>query len=397
MSKSLVSHMSLPSQDDQWESAVWSAESPWLYLPEVLVQSVCSAVGVTLLLAAIKLEFYTHLSWWIVLLPISVALSVVFIVFSIAVIAWIRVSVAFLCGGDEEVDAEYDFRLLMFLRTAKIAFLCHGHLSLLMLSFGLLLIKIQFWPSLPVVYPLLPLIVLGMVYMFLALVFTQTEVDPHWFFVIGMSLVSQSIMLVVKLDHFQESKALPWAATFSPSWIAYVLLLIYCILSPLQIFRQASIEHDSQNAGRSEAPYTFHSSDDDDDERPSSSALLNAQIFKVLGIGCWAIGSSLSQALLTLRLDAVHKVSWMAVTMPALFGWIVFTNLVSGCVSEYSRDVAQLFLDGLFCVPTPCPIRCMEEQRPLLMPNTYVKMRANSTPRLITTDEKWLLSPVTPA
>lgn len=390
-----MSHMSLPDEDDQWESAVWSTESPWLYLPEVLVQSVCFAVGVTLLLVPIKLDICTHLSWWIVLLPISIALTVVFIVFSIAVIAWIRVSVGFLCGGDEEVDAEYDFRLLMFLRTAKIAFLCHGHLSLLMLSVGLLLIKIHFWPSLPAAYPLLPLIVLGMVYMFLALVFTQTEVDPPWFFVIGITLVSQSIMLVVKLDHVQESKALPWAATFAPSWLAYVVLLIYCILSPLQIFRQASIEHASQNAGGSEASYSLRSSDDG--ERPSRSALLNAQIFKVVIIGWWVIGTSLSQAFLTLRLDAVHKFRWMVVAMPAIAGWIVLTTFASGVVSEYFRDVAQLFLDGLFCAPTPCPTRCMEEQRPLLMPNTYVKMRADSTPRLITADEKWLLNPVTPA
>lgn len=360
MNKSLVTHMSLPSEDDQWESTVWSADTRWLYLPDVLVQSVGISVSLTILLAAFKLDFHSQLPWWIVLLPIIIALSVVFIVFSLAVVAWIRVSVGFLCGSDEEVDAEYDFRLILFLRTAKIAFLCHGHISLLMLSVGLLLIKLQFWPSLPVAYPLLPLIVLGLVYMFLALIFTQPEVDPPWFFLIGMSLLIQSIMLIVKLDHFLESKALPWAATFAPSWLAYVLLLIYCILSPLHVFR-----HDSQTAGSSEAPYSFSSSDAG--QRPSRSAVLNAQIRYVVGIGLWVIGWSTSQALLTLRLDAVYEASWIIVVLPAIMGLSFLMSFGSGRVSEYFRDVAQLFLDGLFFVPSPCPTHRMEEQRPLLM------------------------------
>jgi len=208
-----------------------------LSVPHVLVHCVGLAVASTLVLASLKLDLYKDLSWWMVLLPPAIALCLTFLVFTVAVFTWVYVAYIFFTQGIE-VDVESDFRLDVLFRAAKICFLGHGYVSLLMFSFGLLLWKLHTWPALPLAYPLSPLIVLGMVYMIFAIVFTQPEVDPPSYFLVGISLVSQSIMLVIKLDYAYD---LPWAATFAPSWLTYVLLLIYCVLSPLQALREAKV------------------------------------------------------------------------------------------------------------------------------------------------------------
>lgn len=344
-------------------------DSLWLYLPHFFIRLVGIAVGLTLVLASVKGDVYHNLPWWVVLLPISVSLCILFIVFTVAVIVWVHVSYL-VATGNVEVDADTDFRLDVLFRTAKICFLGHGYVVLLMIALGLLLLKLEHWPSLPVVYPLLPLIVLGAVYMFLAVMLKQPEVDAPWFFLVGISLFSQSVMLVIKLDHFRGDSRLPWGATFVPSWLTYVLLLIFCVLSPFQAVSAAKADEDREASYGSAEPFGGRRERREDSglSGRSSSPTLQSELVKVIGIACWASGWGLSQMLLTLQLDVLFRCSWLCVVLPALLGWILLLVCVTKPVSEYFHDILRLVLDtfGLvaldssFChevVPSSLPWR----------------------------------------
>jgi len=352
-------------------SANGSAGSRWLYLPHFLVRFVGLAVGLLLILVSLKLDIYKDLPWWTVFLPIAVSLCILFVLLTIAIFVWVHVAFLFFTGNIE-VETECEFRLDVLFRTAKICFLGHGYVVLLMLSFGLLLLKLQVWPSLPVVYPLLPLIVLGMAYVFLAVIFKQPEVDSPSFFLAGVTLVSQSIMLVIKFDHMWESESLPWAVTFTPSWLTYLLLLIYCVVSPLQTFREAQADEDTHSASSAEAPYGSA-----EGPQPTPAGKLHTQLLKVAGIFCWVLGWGLSQALLTLRLDAFYKVSWLSVILPALLGWILLLVFVTGPVSEYFSSIYELLMSTFsYGLLGDCVKGHVEEQDPLIAYPRY-----DTTPR----------------
>lgn len=349
-------------------------ESRWFHLPQFLVQLSGIAVGLSLALAFLKLDVYTSLQWWQVLLPVIIALLLNFVVFCICVILWVRVAFLFFTGGivaeEVVVDGE-EFRLDVLFRTAKICFLGHGYVSLLMLSLGLFLVKLQHWPSLPVVYPLLPLIVLGAVYMVLAVMFQQPEVDPPWFFLVGISLMSQSVMMVIKLDHMAESSELPWAATFTPAWLTYVLLLIYCVVSPLRVFHQAKANEDSGNAGSADTPYGGA----EGRTSPRASDSLHTQFVKVAGIGSWVIGWGLSQMMLTLRLDDLYKVSWLSITLSALVGWVLLLVFVTGLVTGYFRDITGLLMETFGLAFSQFRLHPHEEQDPFLARENLIPWR----------------------
>merc|ERR1719387_2577998 len=110
------------------------------------------------------------LEWWEALMPVIVGLAIVLIAFTVAVIVWANLAIR-LCTGGIELEADREFRLDMLLKTAKICFLGHGYTSLIGVALALLVLKLHHWPNLAVVYPLLPLIVLGTVYIFLAIMF----------------------------------------------------------------------------------------------------------------------------------------------------------------------------------------------------------------------------------
>jgi len=310
-------------------------------LPQILVHLAAISVGLTLVLAALKLDLYTKLPWWIVLLPVTIALSFAFIVLTMVIGAWVLVAVQ-LMAGKLTPDNDQDFRLDMVLRTAKVCFLGHGYVSLLMVSLGLFLMKLGSWAGgLPVVYPLLPLTVLGLVYIVLAVALQQPEVDTPWYFLVGTWLLSQSIMLVMKCDHVRETEHLPWAAVFTPSWLVYVLLLIYCVLSPLETLHQDKEEKDRTSASSADTHYGGA----EGQAVTTSPGRLPAQLLKVAGIFCWVIGWGLSQVLLALRLDALYKVAWLIVILPALLGWILLFGFVRGAVCERAKEKAKIILD----------------------------------------------------
>merc|ERR1711990_942306 len=107
------------------------------------------------------------------------------------------------------------------------------------------------------------------------------------------------------------------AATFTPSWLAYVLLLVYCVLSPLRSVRHAQAEQHNNAASSADTPY----GGTDGITGSSRSEVLHTEFCKVAGIASGVLGWSLSQILLTLRLDALYKVSWLGIILPAFLGW----------------------------------------------------------------------------
>jgi len=293
------------------------------------------------------------------LLPIIVSLCIIFVVLTIAVLLWIRF-VIMASVGDIDCDLA-EVGLDVMLRTAKICVLGHGYALLLVLSVGLLLSKLYFWPSLPVAYPLMPIILLGMVYIILGVLLKQPEVDSPWFVVIGTSVLSQSIMLILKLDIMQQSKGLPWAAVFLPSWITYAILLGYSALCILWTPQPAS------------APETTP-------ETPIHEVVAvspKLQVNKSSGLAFWAIGWGLSQLLFSLRLDGHHKIAWFALALPALLGWVLLVIFTFAPVSEYFEDMATLLfstfsLESRDALGGESSSDLEEEQQPLLSP----KLRA---------------------
>lgn len=349
--QTLARHLDISKQNSK--GGCGSEIKSWcLYLPRVLIGLSGLTVGLTMVLAALKLDgVYVHLQWWTVLLPVIVTLCIIFIVLTVAVLLWMRFLIM-ASRGDIDCDS-----IIMMVRTAKICFLGHGYASLLVLSVGLLLSKLYFWPSLPVAYPLLPVILLGVVYIIFGVLLKQPEVDSPWFLVIGTSVASQSIMLILKLDIMQKSKGLPWAAVFLPSWITYVILLSYAALCILWTAQPAS------------APETTP-------ETPAHEVVAvspRVQLNKGSGLGCWAIGWGLSQVLLSLRLDGHHKIAWFAIALPALIGWVLLLIFTFAPVSEYFEDMA-LLLFSTFSLGSSAATGYEsssdldEEQQPLLSP-----------------------------
>lgn len=302
-------------------------------------------VPLALLLTALKLDGFLELSWSDALMPVTVAVIVAFVVSSTAVFVWINVAIR-LCTGIMEVEPDQDFRLDILFRTAKICFLGHGYISLVSVALVLLLLKLQVWHKLTAVYPLLPLIVLGAVYIFLAVLFKRPEVVEDWFFVAGASMLSQSIMLVLKLDHLRSSTQLPWAVVFIPSWLTYVLLLIYCVLAPLELWPQAMADDGGTGGSAS-----VGDGDTGSARETRQGGRLRRQLIRVAGVASWVIGWSFSQVALTLRFDNLIKMSWLAVLCPAFIGWILALVFVTGQVSDYFAGIASLLLDSFGLVP----------------------------------------------
>lgn len=332
--QTLARHLDLASKSKEEERG--RSESLCLLVPYVLVRVAAFAVALTLVLAELKLDKYEWLAWSWVLMPIIVTLIGVLVASIVAVGFWVRTTVLLYSGQVEIGDGE-EPRLDIILRTAKICFLGHSYAALLTIGLGLLLAKLQFWPTLPVVYPILPVIMLGMVYIVLGIMLKQPEVDSPWYVLIGSTILTQSIMVAIKVDIATESEFLPWGAAFIPSWITYVILFAYVLFCYV-------------------------------DWSPLSSA----QARKAMGIACWTSGWGLSQLLLTLRLDVEYKVSWLALLLPAFLGWVLTALFVTSLVSEYFENLAKLLFDTFNLSVRQDDI---EEERPLL------KSPRNRSPR----------------
>jgi hypothetical protein len=363
--ETLARHLDM-SESNAKATARGCMDKWWLCVPRFLVGLSGLAVGLTLVLATLKLDHvYAPLQWWQVLLPVTITLGIVFVVFTIGVLLWFRfTSLAY--TGDLDADME-EVGLDVILRTAKICFMGHAYVVLLVVSLGLLLAKLHFFSSIPVAYPLAPLMFLGMVYIILGVMLKQPEVDSPWFILIGLSVVSQSIMLIVKLDHPHDVKNLPWVAVFIPSWITYVTCVSYSAVCVVWTDLFGSPP---------EAALPLVSAPETTPE--TTPEAIHTQLSKVGGIACWAVGWGVSQALISLRLDAQHKVAWFAMALPAMIGWVLLIVFVISPISEYFEDMATLLFNTF---SLSCRDRdregyessdVEEEQRPLLRPKRGV-------------------------
>jgi len=303
--------------------------------------------------------------------PICITLCVVFLVMTAAVFFWIRFT-TLVYSGDDEIDME-EVRLDVILKTAKICFLGHGYVLMLVISMGLFLAKLHLWPNLPVAYPLVPLILLAKIYIILGIVLEQPDVDSPSFLLIGTSVLSQSIMLILKLDHLHKSENLPWMTVFIPSWVTYVILLGYSGLcaawaaAPVPDAAPETTPETQKSESAIRQILSLHS------HRCSVSP--RQQCYKASGIACLAVGFGISQAFLCLRLDDHYKEAWFSLTLPALLGWILFVTFVFGQVSEYFEDMATLLFHTFSLSSSTDGYESSdveEERRPLLTPKRGV-------------------------
>lgn len=335
--QTLARHLNIAKSAEKEKDA--SPKSLWLWLPRLLVGMSGVAVGSTLVLASLKLDLYPKIQWWAVFAPVTVTLSVVFLVMTAAVFFWIRFT-TLVYRGDIDCDLE-EVRLDVILKTAKICFLGHGYVLLLAISMGLFLAKLHFWPDLPVAYPLLPLVLLAKIYIILGIVLEQPDVDSPSFLLIGTSVLSQSIMLILKLDHLHKSKNLPWVTVFIPCWVTYVILLGYSALCaawaavPVPDAAPETTPETQKSPIRQILSLQSH----------RCSASPHLQCYKASGIACFAVGFGVSQVFLCLRLDGHYKEAWVSTALPAFLGWILFVAFVFGQVSEYFEEVATLLFD----------------------------------------------------
>merc|ERR1740121_1713272 len=131
----------------------------------------------------------------------------------------------------------------------------------------------------------------------MAIMFTHPEVNASWYLFIGMSLLSQSSMLVFKLDHFSSSPRFPWAAVFAPSWLTYACLLAFCVRhGASDIVRLVGIAAEDRDILKSSPRGNGPASG-----RHVSTPrfMLQRKLLKITGIACWALGFCIGQVLLT--------------------------------------------------------------------------------------------------
>lgn len=302
-----------------------------------LVVYFCGAAGVlSLILAELKLgDFGLVETWWGVFIPSLVALTAVFLLFTIFVIVWITVAVKLL---NSPVEMEYEsesFNLDMLFRTAKVCFLGHAYCALLCVAAYSLVYKLEHWEAYPLLYPCVPLLVLGSVHIVLAILFKAPEIDAGRSSFIGTSMLGHSVMLILKFDnHFK--KTIAWAVIFVPSWVTYIGVLLVCCIQGVTLLRQNSPELSVQLASGALASSR--------DEAPNGALLC--------GLAVWAIGFGASQVLYTLRLDG----HWTgercsACLVPAILGLAVLTICAAGPVGRRFADVVRTFLESFAAHP----------------------------------------------
>lgn len=334
-----------------------------LRLPFFLVLLGGFAVEITGVLALLKLQGIWAIEWWVVVLPVAVMLGVCWFALFGCILIWLHV-VLQLCMGVAEPEADHELRLDMLLATAKTCFLSHGYVTLLCLAMALLIAKLHLWPSLPIIYPLLPLIILGAVYIFMATMLKKPEIDVEWCLFVGTVLLLQSLMLVVKLEHYQDSSHFAWAAVFIPSWLAYAMLLFFCMRTG-----SLSLLHLSKEWGRSN-----NRAGDDEESRLVSPndrgrtrplAKIRSELFTVGGIAIWVVGFASSQICLALRLDDVWKAPWYVVLLPGLVSWLILVVSASSKIGDHFRELAQSLLDALGVLPLDID---MERSKDPLLP-----------------------------
>lgn len=334
----------------------------WLRLPATVVYGVGTAGAIAMVLVSLRFASDHHVpSWWIIFLPVIMALASIFLLFLGSIVLSVTAAIRLGSGHVEPGDEGTNFDLPLFFDTMKTVILGFGYTLLLLLAVWLLLIKLESDPKFPVIYPLLPVIILGSLHLFLAIMFKEPEIDAGRSTFIGVSMLSHAIMLTLKLDHYKNSANLPWAAVFAPSWFTYGGVLVVCGFHGLIGCRR--LLGASENA---EAP----SSSSDKPQAKSTKDLRNqlrVECIAMAGMIAWAIGFATSQVIIVLELDGmISSIRWEVVLLPALIGWATMTLCLAPRLKNTFREVIMTFLDFYGVVAAESESDTEDPRKPLL-------------------------------
>eukprot|EP00929_Paragymnodinium_shiwhaense_P119709 TRINITY_DN91604_c0_g1_i1.p1 TRINITY_DN91604_c0_g1~~TRINITY_DN91604_c0_g1_i1.p1 ORF type:complete len:377 (-),score=49.05 TRINITY_DN91604_c0_g1_i1:21-1151(-) len=347
----------------------------WRAVACSLVISAGLLVLTSIALAGLRLHGALTLQWWLVLLPACMALGVALLVLTMAVLMWLRLALRLLTGAPLEVEGG-EVSLDVIFTTAKTCFLGHGVVTLLFLSCLLLEVKLRWHEQspmkpLPALYPLMPLVVLGTLHLLVAFFFRRPEADSALPMAGSMTLLSQSIMLVLKLDYFYKRVHFYWILTFLPCWIAYMFVFVFCVhfgVTSVVTLAQARAE-ESRARGRGEACcLSWHGEKGEDGgsggtcgDRGQGEAVKPQPIEgswpetpgyssrMVIALGCWCVGNCAAQVMLALRLDDILRTPWLAIVVPAFVSWAMLVAFAVEPMASYLLDVRQRLLQ-------PCAI-----------------------------------------
>lgn len=349
----------------------------------------------SMVLMGLRLHGALSLKWWLVLLPAGLALGCGFLVLTIAVLMWLKMTLMLLTGAPLRIpEGSGEVSLDVIFTTAKTCLLGHGAMTMVFLSFVLLEVKLRWYEQtpqkvLPALYPLLPLVVLGALHFIVSFIFKRPEVDSGWSLVASLTLLSQSIFLILKLDYYYSLQHFFWALAFLPSWLAYMCVFVFAVnfgVSSVVSLAQARVAE--SRSGRSCPPWQASDGGSGgtagEDGKPASPrsefsaasptgksgaapwpeepARHSSQI--VLALVLWSFGTCASQVMLALRLDDIARMPWLFVIAPACLMWTLLVICAVAPLSSYVLEMRQRLLQPV--AESPVLSSGSDERAPLL-------------------------------
>lgn len=175
-------------------------------------------------------------AWWLIMLPLMVAVAVVFLVFTFALLVWlVRAAMlvfSFLAQSEEDRtrtprrgDMNPDNEVDVLMKTAKGCFVTHMYMSLFLISAFVLCYKLAEWESMSLIQALIPTLILGSIHILLAIFFKEPDVDSERSMVIGLSIIFHCIVFHIKVDLHAPT---PWYIIFLPSWLTFAYVIFSC-------------------------------------------------------------------------------------------------------------------------------------------------------------------------
>lgn len=293
-----------------------------LWIPLVLRIFIGAAGVLSLLLAHGKLSKTTMVhEWWQVILPCTTASGLLLACTSVAVVLWfvgtLRV-VALQRQGNRAADRGAD----SLIKLAKATIGTNGWALLVFLFLWLLGVRLQHGPSIPLIYPFTPLIILGCAHLFLATLLVEPEVDSVRSFGCGISLLVHSTVLVLMFDSGEKLNDSQWVYVFIPSWATYAWIVGLCIIRR-QAVHEALLEAEMQVGEKAKA--RIHE--------------LRELLKSIIGMALWAVFFCAAHVLLVWRLTYhTMNVRWSLIFTLALLGWMAFIGAAVAPMTSCAQD-----------------------------------------------------------
>lgn len=284
------------------------------------ISIIFGAAGViSTLFAQLRLGGSTVISeWWQVVLPMTIAAVFALLCATAGVVLWFIGVVKLLAHGRNVAADRLNCGADGFIRLAKKTFSTHIWLLLVCCALWLLTVKLKNGASWPVIYPLVPVIMLGAIHVTLAVLFIEPEVDPVRTAGMGFSLLGHAAALEMKLDSVDDP-VWPWQYVFMPSWLTYAWVLALCASRGSTACRRRADLIQNQMTGqkaRVEQRVAFEN------------------VRQIVCVAAWALCFCIAQVMLTIRLNGAAALPWTIILAPALVGWI---TLVFGTAAPIDR------------------------------------------------------------